>query len=195
MVYRDARARQGLGGFECEQQVPNEYDANGNLAFSLETVMANAGQGPCRYWIPFSNAMPGSHPQVPGGIAANPDFNSALNNQDLWEYMVTGDYGRGGETSLLVLEGIFGGDLPWSLPGGALSFAVGAQLRSETYEVTPFDISDFEQFPCAAGPEIKDCTTNRNGLFGFLPPISAIDEDRDIYSLFGRTAIAHQRQL
>ena len=185
MVYRDARARQGLGGFECEQQVPNEYDANGNLAFSLETVMANAGQGPCRYWIPFSNAMPGSHPQVPGGIAANPDFNPALNNQELWEYMVTGDYGRGGEASLLVLEGVFSGALPWSLPGGALNFAVGAQWRSETYEVTPFDISDFAQFPCAAGPEIKDCTTNRNGLFGFLPPISAIDEDRDIYSLFG----------
>ena len=185
MVYRDARARQGLGGFECEQQVPNEYDENGNLAFSLETVMANAGQGPCRYWIPFSNAMPGSHPQVPGGVAANPDFNPALNNQELWEYMVTGDYGRGGEASLLVLEGMFAGALPWSLPGGALSFAFGAQWRSETYAVTPFDISDFEQFPCAAGPEIKDCTTNRNGLFGFLPPISAIDEDRDIYSLFG----------
>ena len=185
MVYRDARARQGLGGFECEQQVPNEYDENGNLAFSLETIMANAGQGPCRYWIPFSNAMPGSHSQVPGGIAANPDFNSALNNQDLWEYMVTGDYGRSGETSLLVLEGMFGGTLPWSLPGGVPGFAIGAQWRSETYKVTPFDISDFAQFPCAAGPEIKDCITNRNGLFGFLPPISAIDEDRSIYSLFG----------
>ena len=185
MVYRDARARQGLGGFECEQQVPNEYDENGNLAFSLATVMAHAGQGPCQYWIPFSNAMPGSHPQVPGGIASNPDFNPALNNQDLVDYMVSGDYGLDGETSLLVLEGIFGGALPWSLAGGEINFALGAQWRSETYESGPFPINDFAQFPCTAGPEIKDCTINRNGLFGFLPPLSHIDEDRNVYSLFG----------
>ncbi|MCZ0942746.1 MAG: TonB-dependent receptor [Gammaproteobacteria bacterium] len=184
MVYRDARARQGLGGHECEAMVPNEYDENGNLAFSLDTVMAHAGQGPCRYWIPFSNSMPGSHPQVPGGIAENPDFNPALNNQDLLDYMLS-PHGGDGETSLLVLEGILTGALPWALSGNELNFAVGAQWRSETYESGPYELNDFSLFPCAAGPEIKDCTTNRNGLFGFLPPGSHIDEDRDIYSVFG----------
>ncbi len=188
MVYRDARARQGLGGFECEQMVPNEYDENGNLAFSLETVMANAGQGPCRYWIPFSNSMPGSHPQVPGGIAENPDFNPALNNQDLFDYMMT-EYGGDGEASLLVMEGILTGVLPFGMAAGEIGFAVGAQWRSETYESGAYEINDFALFPCAAGPEIKDCTSNRNGLFGFLPPVSQIDEDRDIYSLFGETQI------
>ena len=188
MVYRDARARQGLGGFECEQMVPNEYDENGNLAFSLDTVMANAGQGPCRYWIPFSNSMPGSHPQVPGGIAENPDFNPALNNQDLYDYMMT-EHGGDGEASLLVLEGILSGALPFTMPGGEMGFAVGAQLRSETYRSGPYEMNDFALFPCAAGPEIKDCTSNRNGLFGFLPPGSDIDEDRDIYSVFGELQV------
>ena len=184
MVYRDARARQGLGGHECEATVPNEYDEHGNLSFSLETVMAHAGQGPCRYWIPFSNSMPGSHPQVRNGTASNPDFNPALNNQDLLDYMMT-ELGGTGDTSLFVLEGVFGGPLPWTLPGGNASFAAGAHWRSETYESGPFDINDFALFPCAAGPEIKDCTSNRNGLFGFLPPSTDIDQDRDIYAVFG----------
>ena len=184
MVYRDARARQGLGGHECEATVPNEYDADGNLSFSLETVMTHAGQGPCRYWIPFSNSMPGSHPQVRAGTASNPNFNPALNNQDLLDYMMT-ELGGTGETSLLVLEGVMGGPLAWALPGGDVSFAAGAHWRSETYASGPFDINNFDLFPCAAGPEIKNCTTNRNGLFGFLPPSTAIDQDRNIYALFG----------
>ena len=188
MVYRDARARQGLGGLECEQQVPNEYDENGNLAFSLDTVMAHAGQGPCSYWIPFSNSMPGSHPQVLNGIESNPDFNPALNNQDLRDYMIS-EHGGDGETSLFVLEGIFTGALPWTVPGGEVNFAVGAQWRSETYESRPFELNDFSLYPCAAGPEIQDCTANRGGLFGFLPPGSHIDEDRDIYAVFGELGV------
>ena len=50
-----------------------------------------------------------------------------------------------------------------SLPGGDVSFAVGGHWRSETYQSNPLDINNFELFPCAAGPEIKNCTSNRNG--------------------------------
>ena len=186
MVYRDARARQGLAGSECEQLVPNRYDDNGRIFFPLDTLMAHAGQGPCRYWIPFSNSMPGSHPYVPDGLEANPDYNPALNNQDIYAYMVNDDYGSRGNTSLLVLDSVISGILPWwSLPGGELSFAAGFQWRSETYKITPLDFSDFERFPCAAGPELKDCTTDRNGLYSFLAPGSPLDEKRDIYSFFG----------
>ena len=184
MIYRDGRARQGLGGAECERTVPNEYDADGNLSFSLETLMRHAGQGPCSYWIPFSNSMPGSHAQVRNGIASNPDFNPALNNQTLFDYMLT-DLGGTGETSLFILEGVMGGPLNIELDGGAIDFAAGAHLRRETYQSGPWDINNFDLFPCAAGPEIKDCTTNRNGLFGFLPPSTDIDESRSIYAIFG----------
>ena len=186
MVYRDARARQGLAGEECEQLAPNQYDENGRLSFPLETLMAHAGQGPCRYWIPFSNSMSASHPYVPDGLAANPDYNPALDNQDIHGYLVNHDYGSRGKTSLLVLDAIFSGALPWwNLPGGEMNFALGFQWRSETYRVKPLGFSAFEQFPCAAGPEIKDCTTDRNGLYGFLSPGFPIDEQRDIYSFFG----------
>ena len=187
MVYRDARARQGLGGFECESQVPNEYDANGNLSFSLATVQQWAGQGPCRYWIPFSNSMPGSHPFVNNGEASNPDFNSALSNQPLRDYMITSAVFEG-ETSLLVLEGVLTGELDFlQMPAGNIDYAVGVQYRDETYQ-SGVDVSSFFNgvtYPCAAGPEIKDCETGRTGLFGFLPPSFPIDDSRSIWSVFG----------
>jgi len=186
MVYRDARARQGLAGFECEQLVPNEYDADGNLAFSLETVQQNAGQGPCSYWIPFSNSMAGSHPLVLNGEASNPDYNAAFNNQELYDYMVTQDDGLG-ETSLLVLEGILSGTFDsFELPAGNIDYAVGFQYRDESYEsgVPAGSFFDAIEFPCAAGPEIKSCTSGQTGLFGFLPPSTPIDEDRDIWGIF-----------
>ena len=186
MVYRDQRARQGLGGFECEAAVPNEYDANGNLSFSLETVQANAGQGSCMYWIPFSNSMAGSNDLVLGGPTTNPDFNPALDNQKLREYMLTEGFFQG-ETSLLVVEAVVSGEVSqWSLGGGNVGFALGAQVRSETYEsgVAADDFYNGVTYPCQAGPELKDCVTGRTGLFGFLPPSFPIDDDRTIYSVF-----------
>ena len=186
MVYRDARARQGLGGFDCERQVPNEYDADGNLSFSLATVQQWAGQGPCRYWIPFSNSMPGSHPFVKNGEASNPDFNSALSNQPLRDYMITTGVGEG-ETSLLVLEGVLSGEMDFlQMQAGAIDYAAGVQYRSETYESGVATTSFYNgiTFPCAAGPEMKDCDTGRTGLFGFLPPSFPIDDERNIWSAF-----------
>ena len=49
--YRARRALAGLGGFACEEQVPNEYDASGNLSFSLDTLRRHAGQGDCGYSV------------------------------------------------------------------------------------------------------------------------------------------------
>ena len=187
MVYRDARARQGLGGLECERLVPNQYDANGNLFFPREVLERHAGQGPCRYWIPFSNSMPGAHPFVRNGAATNPDFNPALNNQDLLDYMITADVAKG-ETSLFVLEGVMTGALGFEMPAGAIDYAVGGQYRSETYESGVDDDSFYNgiTYPCKAGPEIKNCATGRTGLFGFLPPAFKIDQDRNIWSVFGQ---------
>ena len=197
MVYRDARARQGLGGFECERHVPNEYDANGNLSFSLATVQQWAGQGPCRYWIPFSNSMPGSHPFVKNGEASNPDFNPALSNQPLLDYMITSGVGEG-ETSLLVLEGVVAGELGFfETPAGGIDYAVGVQYRDETYQ-SGVGVSSFYHgltYPCAAGPEIKNCATGRTGLFGFLPPSFPIDDSRRLWSVFGEVNVPFAANL
>ena len=185
MVYRDARGRLGLAGHECEAAVPNEYNAQGQLEFSLATLQANAGQGPCSYWIPFSVGMHGADPLVPNAVASNPNFNSALDNRSVRDYMMTSGVNEG-ETSLLTIEGILSGEFAnLDLGAGSVAYAVGFQYRDETYESGPTGFYNGNNFPCNAGPEIKDCTTGRTGLFGFLPPGFDIDQDRDIWALFG----------
>lgn len=190
MVYRDERGREGLGGHECEALVPNEYNADGQLEFSLETLQQYAGTGPCRYWIPFSNGMRGSHSQVRDGNPNNPTFNPDLDNLPLLDYMLT-ELGGVGNTSLLTVEGIIQDDIGNRFGGDDIHYAIGGQIRRETYEssVLPGGFNDGHTYPCLAGPEIENCTTNRTGLFGFLPPGFAIDKDRTILALFGEVNI------
>ena len=88
MSYREKRALQGLGGIECEQEVPNRY-VDGRLQFDLETLQQHAGKGNCMYWSPFSNGMYGAHPQVPGAeYYENPDFNPDLDPESAVSFNV-----------------------------------------------------------------------------------------------------------
>jgi len=190
-TYRFRRAQLGLGGFNCEIVAPNEYDANGNLAFSEATLAQHAGRGHCLYWSPFSNGMAGAIGQVLNGEEQNPDFNPDFDNQRLFSYLVSQNYGLTGESTLTAWDFILNGELgDWlSLPGGEIGFALGAQWRREDYTTRIYDRNDEEQFPCSAGPEQRDCTVGRTGLFGFLPPLLGIDAERDIYAVFGELSL------
>ena len=172
MSYRDKRALQGLGGIECEQEVPNRY-VDGRLQFDLETLQQHAGKGNCMYWSPFSNGMYGAHPQVPGAeYYENPDFNPDLDNRRLFDYLLTERIIKG-RTSLLALESIISGAAPFQLLGNDIDFALGAQWRRETFEngPRPGALNDGNINPCPAGPGITDCPeAERSGLFGYLPP-------------------------
>ena len=187
MSYRDKRALQGLGGIECEQEVPNRY-VGGRLEFDLETLQQHAGQGNCMYWSPFSNGMYGAHLQVPDAqYYENPDFNPDLDNRRLFDYLLTERIVRG-KTSLITFEGIISGPAPLQLLGNGIDFALGAQWRRETFENGPIPgaLNDGNVNPCPAGPGITDCPeAERSGLFGYLPPHYDVDESRDIYSVFG----------
>ncbi|MCY3932230.1 MAG: TonB-dependent receptor [Acidobacteria bacterium] len=192
--YRLRRALAGLGGLACEDQAPNEYDGDGNLSFSLETLRRHAGQGDCRYWIPFSNSIR-PHSAVPG--VTNPDYDPAFDNGHLFDYLTT-TLGTRGETTLFVLEAVASGLLGWNLPGGAAEYAVGAQWRGETYELTPYSIGgvsprggalhDLEIYPCPGGPEITSCDSPE-GLFVYLPPAFSTEDDRGIGSVFGELSL------
>ncbi len=187
MSYRDKRALQGLAGIECEQQVPNQY-RDGRLEFDLATLQRHAGQGNCMYWSPFSNGMHGAHHQVEAAqYHDNPDFNPDLDNRRLFDYLLTERVNKG-KTSLLVLEGIVSGALPFQFLGNGMDFALGAQWRRETFENGPIAgaLNDGHANPCPAGPGITDCPEEeRSGVFGYLPPQFIVDEARDIYSVFG----------
>ena len=194
LEYRARRALAGLGGFACEEQVPNEVDARGNLAFSLETLQRHAGQGDCHYWLPFSNSIR-PHSLVPG--ATNPDYDPAFDNGPLHDYLTT-ILGNRGETSLFVLEAVASGLLDWRLPGGAAEYAVGAQWRGETYELSPYTVGeptprggalhDIAIYPCQGGPDITSCD-NREGVFAYLPPAFPVEDDRGIGSVFGELSL------
>ena len=195
MSYRDKRGVEGLAGHECERTVPNEYNAAGQLEFSLATLQEHAGKGPCRYWIPFSNGMWGSHDQVLNGTTSNPTFNPDLDNRPINNYMVTNLGGRG-ETSLFYLEGTISGTLSLDL-FDEVNYALGAQWRSESYfsDVLTGGLNDGDEYPCSAGPEIDDCTTGRTGLFGFLPPGFEINQTRNIQSIFGEANVPLSEQF
>lgn len=192
--YRSLRSLLGLGGYDCESLVPNRFDEDGNLHLDWRTVRDHAGQGPCRYWSPFSNAMP-AHPNVPN--ATNPDYEPAFDQQDLASYLLT-DRGFKGRASLVAIDTVVNGNLSWQLPGGRVAFAAGAQIRHESYfrreysaETGPRGgaLQDLTRYPCRGSPALDDCSAGRTGVFVYLPPGYDADADRMIYSVFGETGL------
>ncbi len=125
--YRSVRAHLGLGGYECEALVPNRYDSTGRIDFDWQTLRDHAGQGPCRYWIPFSNGLIPDE-RVPR--SSNPDFESQFDHRNLTDYLIM-SRGFAGSTSLTSVDAVLNGDSAWRLPGGAVSWAAGAHLRRE----------------------------------------------------------------
>lgn len=198
--YRDTRSIVGLGGYECEAQVANEYDARGTLRFSWQTLSEHAGRGPCRYWFPFSNAML-PHERVPG--AGNPDYEPTLDNAHLINYLITAR-GFKGESSLLVFDTVLSTDSNWALRGGTVEYALGAQIRRETYDRSIYSreqgphggaLQDLSLYPCRGGPAITDCQSGRVGVFTYLPPGHEMETDREVYSLFGEAALPVTSEL
>ena len=192
--YRSLRALVGLGGYDCEGLVPNRYDAVGNLRFDWQTLSDHAGRGPCRYWSPFSNAMPAHH-QVPG--SGNPDYEPALDQQDLASYLLT-DRGFKGSASLAALDAVVYGDTPWEIGGGFVSYAIGAQVRREDYVRREYSgeagsrggaLQDLERYPCRGSPDLADCADGRSGVFIYLPPGYDVKANRLIYAGFGELAL------
>lgn len=192
--YRSLRSLLGLGGFECEGLVPNQFDDAGNLHFDLQTVRDHAGLGPCRYWSPFSNAMP-AHPNIRG--SSSPAYDPRFDQQDLATYLIT-DRGFKGRSSLVALDGVLRGDTAWQLGGGAVSYAAGLQMRREDYlrrEYSAGDaprggaLQDVDRYPCRASPALADCSEGRTGVFMYLPPGYDVDANRLVYAAFGETLL------
>jgi outer membrane receptor protein involved in Fe transport len=136
---------------------------------------AVAGQGGCEYYNPFSNAIAAS--AVTG--QANPNFVPALQNSAELADWLTDPTETDATTSLLVLDAVFSGESGVQAGGGAIGWAAGAQVRRETYEVDPSDLTDLSITPGPGG----------TGPFSFLAGTNAADEDQTIYALFGELQI------
>ena len=192
--YRSLRSLLGLGGFACEEAVPNGFDEAGNLHFDWQTVRTHAGQGPCRYWSPFSNAMP-AHPHVEG--SSSPAYDPRFDAADLAGYLIT-DRGFKGRSSLLAVDGVLNGSTAWQFGGGAVAYAAGAQIRREDYSRREYSVEpgprggalqDVDRYPCRGSPALADCTAGRSGVFLYLPPGYDIEASRLVYAAFGEALL------
>lgn len=136
---------------------------------------ATPGANGCVYYNPFSNAIPAS--AITG--EANPNYVQGLENSAELGDWLTDPVGGDRNTSLLVLDGVFSGESGVEASGGAIGWAAGLQVRQETYEVVPTEVSDLTQTPGPGG----------TGPFSFLAGFSPADEDQTIYALFGELQI------
>ncbi|MCR9080743.1 MAG: TonB-dependent receptor [Hyphomonadaceae bacterium] len=136
---------------------------------------AVAGQGGCEYYNPFSNAVAAN--AIDG--TANPQFDASLANSTTLAEWLTDEVGDDRETSLLVFDGVISGQSNVEASGGSVGYAVGFQVRQETFKVTPNAVSNLAITPGPTG----------TGPFSFLAGGSAQDEDQTIYAVFGELQI------
>jgi iron complex outermembrane recepter protein len=157
----------GFGGPDCDQSAP----------------AATAGAGGCEYFNPFSNGI--NFSETTG--TTNPSFNPAVANSEQLRNWLYGDFAVETTTELLTVDFTLSGDIDWTLAGGDIGFAAGIQYRYESYERNPNDISDLSVTPCPT-PGETNCSSI-TGPFGFLAGTSPLDEDQDIYALYGELGL------
>ncbi|MFC6198510.1 TonB-dependent receptor domain-containing protein [Ponticaulis profundi] len=133
------------------------------------------GQGGCEYYNPFSNAIPA------GAINGNPNptFDPALENSAELADWLTDPVGTTVTTSLLVFDAVFSGQSSVQAAGGSIGWAAGAQVRRETFEVEPNELTDLDVNPGPGG----------TGPFSFLAGTNSADRDQEIYAIFGELQI------
>ena len=160
------------------------------------------GENGCEFYNPFSNAIRlADQPYATSTPNANYDA-SLANSAELKNWM---EYGLGSdnEFSNTVLDAVFSGSTD------RFDWAAGAQFRTESYKVSPYNDNDLNKNPClttaenerfrAAGAaydsSIKQCDAGTTGdtsddyagagMFMFLAGSIAFDEEQDIFGLFG----------
>jgi iron complex outermembrane receptor protein len=164
LAYRLQAALNGLGGPDC---------ATG----------AAAGSPGCLFFNPFSNAFAGN-PST--GLVNSLNYDPALANDPAvvdWMFENNGWKDTG---STLAVDMVFNGELPLSLPGGAIGWAAGSQYRDEGFEREVNFFTDIDQNPCVDTMVNgnRNCVT-QSGLFTFFGPLRNQDLSRDVIGVFG----------
>ena len=113
-----------------------------------------------------------------GNLLYNPFDPLAADNLLIQEWASTA-FSSETSTTLLVWDGVINGEL-MELGAGAASFAVGAQVRHETYEVNPDDVSAIE-YDSNGNPISND--------FLFLGGVNRVDESRQAYAIFAEAEL------
>ncbi len=168
-------ALQGFG--VCTNPIDGTDPATGTQPFAADyTGSLVAGEGACEYYNPFSNAIPAG--SING--EANPQFNPDLENSlTLADWMTDGGVEGTTTNELYVLDAVISGQSNVQAAGGSVGWAAGAQVRHETREGSPTDLTNLNITPGPGG----------TGAFSFLAGTVPSDRDQTIYAVFGELQI------
>ncbi|HIG23737.1 TonB-dependent receptor [Henriciella sp.] len=144
----------------------------GNPAYTGSLVQ---GQGSCEWYNPFSNGIAAN--AITG--QANPTYVPGLENSVTLADWLTEGVGTVVTSNLLVFDAAMSGQSNVVAQGGPVSWAVGAQVRREGFEVEPNDVTNLAVSPGPGG----------TGPFSFLAGTNASDRDQTIYAIFGELQI------
>ncbi|MGB3625704.1 MAG: TonB-dependent receptor, partial [Henriciella sp.] len=166
-----------LNGFGvCTDPITGNDPATGTQPFAAGYVGSLvAGAGGCEYYNPFSNSIPAS------GVTGepNPNFVPALENSETLANWLTDGVGSVVTTDLLVWDATVSGMSGVQAAGGEVGWAAGVQVRRESYEVEPNEVTDLTQNPGPGG----------TGPFSFLAGTTPFDEEQTIYAVFGELQV------
>jgi iron complex outermembrane recepter protein len=155
-------ALRGLGGSGC----------NG--------VRAGLAGSTCEWYNPFANSFAATRDG-----AANPNYTGTSNSAALVDW-IEDEMSNNREESVGELNVVFSGELPWSLPGGAIGWAAGGQYRYSTVEIEYGPASDRATTPCPDTPINGDmtCTPSGESAYNFLSSYTEQDLSRGVYAGF-----------
>jgi outer membrane receptor protein involved in Fe transport len=133
------------------------------------------GQGDCEYYNPFSNAI--QQNAITG--TANPNYVPGLENTPALAEWMTDGVGSVVTSNLLVFDATVSGLSGVQASGGEIGWAAGVQVRRESYEVDPNEVTDLTQNPGPGG----------TGPFSFLAGTTPFEESQTIYAAFGELQV------
>ncbi|HEX2562205.1 TonB-dependent receptor domain-containing protein [Phenylobacterium sp.] len=175
------RLQNALNGFASRKGDANQCELS-------ERTPANAGNAAagCYWFNPFANAQT---IKLQGG-AATPFTNPAVLNdplvlQWLYESPLSTLTNR-----LFVADAVFSGELPITLPGGTVAYAVGGQWRKRTFIGEYSELNNSQITPCV--DSIDDGTpvcVVPTGPLNFNAPNENYNDTDDVWALFAETRI------
>lgn len=199
--YRLQEALNGFGGPNCQA---TDLDP---ARFGTQNPAA-AGQGDCMWWNPFSS----SFAENTGLGLANPNYvPGSENSMEVVRWMFD-DRAVETLTDQLVTDLVFDGTTGIDLPGGEMSWALGAQLRLNTLQtLVPSDLSNGtyncpwpDGFTSANGagsaylesnpyptsdPSFRGCTPDEPGVFVAFTPTIPEEASQRVQSYFAELQI------
>ena len=180
------RAFRGFGGPDCGVGVMADRNSRAGMALG-PLGGAVAGQGPCMYYNPFSNAIQYSdQPGSPFNNTANPDYVGDLANADALRLWLSEEVDLLSTTDLFVADATLSGNLVENVA----DFAVGYQYRGMHADGNPNDPGDVTKNPCPVAGDLGCAAGNRFGPYLFTNVHRPYAADQQVQRLFGELALA-----